>query len=41
MIFALYSRESLAEDANVPARETGFPGFTFADLTRNEAEVEH
>ena len=40
MIFALYPRESLADDANVPARETGFPGFTLAYLTRNEAEVD-
>ena len=40
MIFALYPRESLAEDVNVSARETGFPGFTLAYLTRNEAEVD-
>ena len=40
MIFALYPRESLADDATVPARETGFPGFTLAYLTRNEAEVD-
>ena len=40
IIFALYPRESLAEDAMVPAEETGFPGFTLAFLTRNEAEVD-
>jgi hypothetical protein len=40
IIFALYPRDKLAEDAMVPARETGFPGFTLAFLTRNEAEVD-
>jgi len=39
-IFALYPYESLAGDASVPAQETGFPGFTLAYLTRNEAEVD-
>jgi uncharacterized glyoxalase superfamily protein PhnB len=38
IIFALYLRDSLAEDAMVPAQESGFPGFTLAFLTRDEAE---
>ena len=40
IIFALYPRDKLAEDAMVPSRETGFPGFTLAFLTRNEDEVD-
>ena len=40
IIFALYPRDRLAGDALVPARETGFPDFTLAFVTRNEAEVD-
>ena len=40
VILALYPRDSLAEDATVPARETGFPSFTLAYVTNNEREVD-
>ena len=40
IIFALYPRERLAEDASVPAEKTGFPGFTLAYLARSEPEVD-
>ena len=40
IIFTLNPRENLAEDALVPAQETGFPGFTLAFITRNTAEVD-
>jgi uncharacterized protein len=40
IIFALYPRDRLAEDAMVPALGTGFPGFTLAYVTKNEAEVD-
>jgi uncharacterized protein len=40
IVLALYPHDSLAEDAMVPARETGFPGFTLAFVTKNEAEVD-
>jgi catechol 2,3-dioxygenase-like lactoylglutathione lyase family enzyme len=40
IVLALYPRDRLAEDAMVPARENGFPGFTLAYNTRNEDEVD-
>jgi uncharacterized protein len=40
IVFALYPRDSLAEDASVSAEKTGFPGFTLAYLARNEKDVE-
>jgi catechol 2,3-dioxygenase-like lactoylglutathione lyase family enzyme len=40
IVFALYPRDSLAKDAAIPAQGTGFPGFTLAVLTKNEAEVD-
>jgi len=36
----LYSRESLAEDAGVPADGTGFSGFTIAHNVDSEAAVD-
>jgi uncharacterized protein len=36
----LYSRESLAEDAGVPADGTGFAGFTIAHNVDSEAAVD-
>lgn len=36
----LYSRESLAEDAMVPAEGSGFGGFTLAHNVASEAEVD-
>lgn len=37
---ALYPRELLAEDADVPAAGSGFRGFTLAHNVRSEAEVD-
>lgn len=37
---ALYPRELLAEDAQVPAQGSGFPGFTIAHNVRSDAEVD-
>jgi len=37
--FALFQREALAEDANVPAVGDGFPGFTLAHNVESEAAV--
>lgn len=34
--FALFGRESLAEDANVPAAGSGFPGFSLAHNVESE-----
>jgi uncharacterized protein len=36
---ALYSRKSLAEDANVPDTASGFSGITLSYNAKNEAEV--
>lgn len=36
----LYGREALAEDANVPAQGSGFPGFTLSHNVASEAEVD-
>lgn len=38
--FALYGRESLAEDAHVSPEGSGFPGFALAHNVASEAEVE-
>ena len=38
--FALFGRESLAEDANVSPEGSGFPGFTLAHNVASEAEVD-
>lgn len=38
--FGLYGRESLAEDAGVPADGTGFAGFTMAHNVDSEAAVD-
>jgi len=37
---ALYGRESLAEDAGVPAKGEGFEGFTLAHNVDSEQEVD-
>lgn len=37
---ALYGREALAEDAQVPAKGQGFEGFTLAHNVHSEAEVD-
>jgi hypothetical protein len=37
--FALFPREALAEDANLPAAGAGFPGFTLAHNVESEAAV--
>lgn len=37
---ALYPRELLAEDADVPAAGSGFRGFTLAHNVRSDAEVD-
>jgi hypothetical protein len=39
MVLALYSRESLAEDAKVSAEGHGFRGFTMAHNVRSKQEV--
>ncbi len=37
---ALYPREALAADANVPAPRGGFPGFTLAHNVRSKEDVD-
>lgn len=37
---ALFGREALADDATVPARGSGFKGFTLAHNLRSEEEVD-
>lgn len=37
---ALFGRESLAEDAGIPAEGSGFPGFALAHNVASEAEVD-
>jgi len=37
---ALWSRESLAEDAGLPSQSSGFPGFALAHNVRSPAEVD-
>lgn len=39
VVFALFQRQALAEDANVPAGGSGFPGFTLAHNVESEAAV--
>ena len=39
MAFALFQREALAEDANVPSTGSGFAGFTLAHNVESEAAV--
>lgn len=39
LAFALFQREALAEDANVPAAGSGFAGFTLAHNVASEAAV--
>lgn len=39
LAFALFQREALAEDANVPAAGSGFAGFTLAHNVDSEAAV--
>ena len=36
----LYGRDALAEDAEVPAGGSGFPGFSLAHNVHSEAEVD-
>ncbi|PKO88137.1 MAG: glyoxalase [Betaproteobacteria bacterium HGW-Betaproteobacteria-12] len=38
--FALFPRAELAEDANVPAAGSGFPGFSLAHNVESEAAVQ-
>ncbi|GIK26703.1 MAG: hypothetical protein BroJett006_29490 [Betaproteobacteria bacterium] len=38
--FALFARDALAEDANVPPQGAGFPGFTLAHIVSSEAAVD-
>ncbi len=38
--FALFAREALAEDANVPPQGAGFPGFTLAHNVLSEEAVD-
>ena len=40
VVFAIYPREKLAEDALVPPEGSGFSGVTLAYNTRSEAEVD-
>jgi len=37
---ALFPREELAKDANVPAKETGFPGFSLGHVVDTAEEVD-
>ena len=39
LAFALFQREALAEDANVPSTGSGFTGFTLAHNVESEAAV--
>ena len=39
IVFALFQREALAEDANVAPAGSGFPGFTLAHNVESEAAV--
>ncbi len=40
VVFALYPRQELADDATVPADGNGFQGFTLAHNARSEQEVD-
>lgn len=40
IVFALFQRNALAEDANVPAAGSGFAGFTLAHNVASEAAVD-
>ncbi len=40
LAFALFPRAALAEDANVPAAGSGFPGFTLAHNVADEKTVD-
>lgn len=39
VVFALFQRDALAEDANVPSAGSGFQGFTLAHNVESEAAV--
>ncbi len=41
IVFALYPRDKLAEDATVSAKGSGFSGITLAYLGRDETEVDN
>ena len=40
VVFGLFQRDALAEDANVSAAGSGFPGFTLAHNVDSEAAVD-
>ncbi|MCK9605564.1 MAG: VOC family protein [Methylomonas sp.] len=40
IVFALFGRQSLADDANVSAEGSGFPGFSISHNVGSESEVE-
>lgn len=40
VVFGLFQRAALAEDANVPAAGSGFPGFTLAHNVASKAAVD-
>ena len=40
LVFGLFQRESLAEDANVPSAGSGIPGFTLAHNVDSESAVD-
>jgi uncharacterized protein len=40
MVLALYGKDKLAEDAQVPNNSSGFAGFTLAYNTKSEEEVD-
>jgi catechol 2,3-dioxygenase-like lactoylglutathione lyase family enzyme len=40
VVFGLFQREALAEDANVPSAGSGFPGFTLAHNVDSESAVD-
>ena len=40
VVFGLFRRDALAEDANVPSAGSGFPGFTLAHNVDSESAVD-